>query len=263
MSEPTRAEAYDRHVGRYGPELATAFVRFAGVGPEMRALDVGCGPGALTLALAGTLGPERVAATDPSEAYVDACRGRVPGADVRVGAAEALPFDDGAFDAVLAQLVVQALDDPLRAAQEMARVLRPGGVMAACVWDFRDGMPLLGSYWAAAMAVDSEGARRAGADVTNPWCTPEGLRRLWGEARLEEIENGELLASAEYESLDDAWWSFAAGVSRSGAYCRSLDEHRRAALREEFERRLGSPHGPFLLTARAWSVRGRAPGTRS
>lgn len=176
---------------------------------------------------------------------------------VRVGFGEALPLEDDVFDCVLSQLVIQALDDPPLAAREMARVLAPGGVMATCVWDFRDGMPLLGAYWAAARAVDPEGARRAGGDVTNRWCTPEGLRRLWGGAGASDIEAGELSASAEYEGCDDAWWPFAAGVSASGADCRSLDEQRRSALREEFCRRLGPHDGPLRLSARAWSIRGR------
>jgi ubiquinone/menaquinone biosynthesis C-methylase UbiE len=192
------AGTYARHVGRYGPELAPAFLRFADVDADVRALDVGCGPGALTEVLASAVGPDRVAAVDPSPEYVGACRRHVPGVDVRIGQAEALPFDDGVFDAVLSQLVVQALDDAPQAAREMARVLAPGGVMATCVWDFREGMPLLGAYWAAARAVDPEGARRAGADLTNPWCTPDGLRRLWGEAGMEELETRELSAGAEY-----------------------------------------------------------------
>jgi ubiquinone/menaquinone biosynthesis C-methylase UbiE len=169
------AEAYDRHVGRYGDELAAAFASFADIGSNARVLDVGCGPGALTGALAGVVGPRNVAAIDPSDEYVDASRRRVPGADVRAGTAEELPFDDSAFDAVLSQLVIQALDDAPRAVGEMVRVLAAGGIIAACVWDFRAGMPLLGAYWAAARVVDPEGARRAGGDLTDPWC-PEGLR---------------------------------------------------------------------------------------
>lgn len=222
-------------------------------------LDVGCGPGALTRRLAAVVGAARVAAVDPSEEYVEACRLRVPGADLRVGTAEDLPFDSAVSEAVLAQLVVQVLDDAPRAAREMRRVAALGGIVAACVWDFRDGMPLLTAYWEAAMSVDPEGARRAGGDATNPWCTREGLSRLWLDAGLEDVETGELLASAEYEGFDDAWWSFAAGVSPSGAYCRSLDEERRAALREEFRWRLGASEGPFSLTARAWAVRARVP----
>jgi ubiquinone/menaquinone biosynthesis C-methylase UbiE len=252
------AHAYDRHTGRYAPELATAFVNFAGVRQGMRALDVGCGPGALAAALAQRLGATRVGAVDPSENYVEACRERVPGVDVRLGTAEALPFEDAAFEAVLAQLVVQVLEDAPRAAREMHRVAALGGVVAACVWDSEDGMPLLSAYWAAAESVDPEGARLASGDDANPWCTAAGLSRLWDDAALESVETGELSASAEYAGFDDAWWSFAAGVSPSGAYCRSLDEERRAALREEFRRRLGAPTGPFTLTARAWSVRGLA-----
>lgn len=259
MSALDRAEAYDRHTGRYAPELAAAFVRFADVAPGMRALDVGCGPGALTAELARIVGARQVGAVDPSEEYVDACRLRVPGADVRLGRAEHLPFEDHAFESVLAQLVVQILDDPPRAAREMLRAAAPGGIVATCVWDFQGGMPLLAAYWAAAESVDPEGARRAGGDDTNPWCTPEGLRRLWRDAGLEEVGTAELPATADYDGFDDAWWSFAAGVSPSGAYCRSLDEERRTALREEFRRRLGAHEGPFRLTARAWSVRGRVP----
>jgi SAM-dependent methyltransferase len=255
-----RAEAYDRHTGRYGSELSAAFVRFAGIEPGMRVLDVGCGPGALASRLAGLVGAERVAAVDPSADYARACRARVPGAAVRVGSAEALPFDAGEFDAVLAQLVIQALDDAPAAARELSRVTAAGGIVAACVWDFRGGMPLLDAYWGAATAVDPGGAEAAAGDVENRWCTRDGLANLWSAAGLDRILTSELQASAQYDGFEDAWFSFAAGVSASGAYCRSLDEPRRAALREEFRRRLGEPDGPFRLTARAWAVSGRPPG---
>jgi ubiquinone/menaquinone biosynthesis C-methylase UbiE len=256
VSATARAEAYDRHTGRYGPELSAAFVRFVGIEPGMRVLDVGCGPGALSNRLAHIVGGDRVLAVDPSEAYADACRRRVPGAAVRVGSAEALPFDDGGFDAVLAQLVIQALDDAPAAAREMRRVAAPAGVIAACVWDFRGGMPLLDAYWAAARSLDPDGARAAGDDSENPWCTRDGLHRLWEEAGIAQVETAELSAGAEYDGFDDAWFSFAAGAGFSGAYCRSLDDRRRAALREEFRRRLAVSDGPFRLDARAWAVRG-------
>lgn len=199
-----------------------------------------------------------VAAVDPSEEYVVACRERVPGAEVRVGRAEELPFGDRSFGAVLAQLVVQVLDDAPRAAREMLRVTAPGGVVAACVWDFAGGMPLLDAYWGAAKHVHPEAAGRAGADERDPWCMPEGLRQLCEEAEVGQVELGELSASARYDDFDDAWWSFTAGASPSGAFYRSLGEPGRAALQEKFRARLGSPEGSFELTARAWAVRGRA-----
>jgi SAM-dependent methyltransferase len=177
---------------------------------------------------------------------------------VHVGRAEELPFEDRSFDAVLAQLVVQVLDDPLRAAREMLRVTASGGVVAACVWDFAGGMPLLDAYWGAAKDVNPDAAGRAGADERDPWCTPEGLRQLWEAAGIGQVEIGELSASARYDDFDDALWSFTAGASPSGAFYRSLGEPRRGALQEKFRARLGSPEGPFELTARACAVRGRA-----
>ena len=126
--------AYERHVGRYGRELAAGMIGVAALRRGQRALDVGCGPGALTQALAALLGPENVAAIDPSEAFAATCRERVPESDVRVGVAEELPFPDGEFDVVLAQLVVDGMDDARRGVAEMRRVARPSGVLAACVW---------------------------------------------------------------------------------------------------------------------------------
>jgi ubiquinone/menaquinone biosynthesis C-methylase UbiE len=258
VSANARAEAYDRHTGRYGAELSAAFVRFAGIERGMRVLDVGCGPGALTARLARIAGADRVQAVEPSEAYAKACRERVPGVAVRVGSAEALSFDDGGFDAVVAQLVIQALDDAPAAVGEMRRVAARDGVVAACVWDFRGGMPLLDAYWAAVGALDPDGALDAGDDSANQWCTREGLRRLWEEAGLANVQTAELTAGADYYGFDDAWFSFAAGVGFSGAYCRSLDEPRREALRQEFRRRLAAHDGRFRLDARAWAVRGRS-----
>jgi ubiquinone/menaquinone biosynthesis C-methylase UbiE len=156
------ADAYDRYIGRYGPELAAALIDFARIEPGMRALDVGCGPGALAAALAERLGPAHVSAADPSEPFVQACRTRLPGVEVVVAAAEALPFPDRAFDAALSQLVVNFMDDAEAGVRELARVTRPGGVVASCVWDYAGEMTLLRAFWDAAREVDPE--RGAHAD---------------------------------------------------------------------------------------------------
>ena len=255
----TNAGAYERHVGRYSHELGAALMGVAGVRPGQRALDVGCGPGALTALLAELLGAHRVAAIDPSEPFVDVCLQRVPGADVRVGRAEELPFGDGEFDVVLAQLVVQRLDDAPRGMEEMRRVTRPGGVVAACVWDFAAGMKLLRTFWDAAVAVDPDGARDFGAGKPMPYCQPDELRRLFEAARLGEVHVGELVVGADYRDFDDCWSSFATGIGGSSAYRASLDQAGERALREEVRRRLGSPDGAFRLPARAWYARGLAP----
>jgi SAM-dependent methyltransferase len=145
-------------------------VRLATITSRQRGLDVGCGPGALSSALAGALDPENIAAIDPHEPFVKSCRERIPGADVRVGAAERLPFADHHFDVVLAQLVLNFVADPRRTVAEMRRVLRPGGVIAACVWDYPGEMTMLRVFWDAATALDPlrRSTRRKPTDALLP-----------------------------------------------------------------------------------------------
>jgi ubiquinone/menaquinone biosynthesis C-methylase UbiE len=141
------ADAYERHVGRYGTQLATGLIEFAGVVPPMRALDVGCGTGALTAVLADRLGTDRVTGADPSQTFGDACRARLPGVEVVLAGAEQLPFGEDTFDAVLSQLVVNFMRDPVQGVREMARVARPGGIVSSCVWDYAGEMTLLRAFW--------------------------------------------------------------------------------------------------------------------
>ena len=250
------AEAYDRLVGRYSPRLAEALIAFAGVAPAERALDVGCGPGALAAALAGRLGPAQVAAADPSDPFAAACRARLPGVEVVVAPAEALPFADGAFGVTLSQLVVNFLEDAPAGVVEMARVTRPGGTVAACVWDYAGEMTLLRAFWDAAREVDPDGAGAADEGVVMSYCTPGSLAGLWHAAGLGDVRSAELVVVAGYSGFDDLWSPFPTGVAPSGAYCRALAPDVRAALREALRRRLGAGDEPFELTARAWAVAG-------
>ena len=250
------ADAYDRHVGRYGSQLAAALIAFAGIEPEMRALDVGCGPGALTAALAQRLGTVQVCAADPSEPFAEACRSRLPGVEVVVAAAESLPFGDGAFDATLSQLVVNFMGDAETGVREMARVTRPGGVVAACVWDYSGEMTLLRAFWDAAREIDPERAAAADEGIVMSWCGDGELEELWRTAGLRHVRFGPLVVRASYESFADLWSPLPTGVAPSGAFCESLDADRRAALHDAYKRRLGVGDGPFELTARAWAVAG-------
>jgi SAM-dependent methyltransferase len=255
----TSPEAYDLHVGRYGPPLAAALIERAGVRAGTRVLDVGCGPGALALALSAVVGePALVAAIDPSPGYADACRARVPGADVRVGTAEALPFEAATFDAVLAQLVVNFMADAAAGVREMRRVARPGAAVAATVWDYAGQMRLLRTFWDVAIDVEGESARQLDEGRRMRLCSPEELDRLWRNAGLVDVEVGPVVVSAAYRDFDDLWAPLEAGVAPSGAFCVSLPPLRRAALRRRFTERLGSPDGAFRLDARAWAVVGRA-----
>jgi SAM-dependent methyltransferase len=224
----------------------------------MRALDVGCGPGALTAVLVERLGAESVAAAEPSEPFAQACRARLPGVEVVAASAEALPFADAAFDLTLSQLVVNFMSDPRAGVREMVRVTRPGGVVASCVWDYADEMTLLRAFWDAAHDVDPEAAAAADEGVVMPWCGEGELGELWRAAGLRDVRCGALVVSAAYADFEDLWSPLPTGIAPSGAFCRSLDEERRAALREAYRRRLGVGDGPFELTARAWAAAGSA-----
>jgi SAM-dependent methyltransferase len=251
------ADAYDRHIGRYGPALAEALIPVAGVEPGWRALDVGCGTGALAAALAELLGGERVAAVDPSESFAEACAGRLPAVRVEVGMAESLPFGDDSFDAALSQMVVNFMTDARAGISEMRRVTRPGGTVASAVWDYKEGMTLLRHFWDAAVELDIAAVSRDEARM--PYCSPDELERVWRAVGLEGVTTGKLTVEAAYESFEDLWHPVEAGVGPSGAYAAALQPERRARLRDELRKRLGVGDGPFRLPARAWWVAGRVP----
>jgi SAM-dependent methyltransferase len=227
------------------------------VRPGQRALDVGCGSGALVAALAEVLGAQNVAAVDPSEPFVEAARTRVPGAGVVIGSAEALPFADGEFDATLSQLVVNFLSDAEQGLREMSRVTGGGGVIAGCVWDYGGEMTMLRVFWETAAALDPQRARPLMESHTMRYARPEELAALWRTVGLEDVEVAPIVVEASYDDFDDLWAPFPTGVGPAGSYTASLDDDGRAALRAEFARRLGDSPGPFQLAARAWCAVGK------
>lgn len=246
-------EAYDRFMGRYSAPLAVAFCDALGIEAGVDVMDVGCGPGALTAELVRRLGPEHVAAVDPSESFVEACRTRHPGVDVQLGRAEEIPCPDDRFDAALAQLVFHFVSDPDAAASEMARVVRPGGLVAGSVWDFADGMQMLRVFWDAAKAISPS----APDEATLRFGRNDEIAELFRAAGLTDVTGGALGVAVEYRDFDDLWEPFLGAAGPAGAFVESLDDDRRAQLREEIRSRLDSPEGAFTLTARAWYATGR------
>lgn len=253
----TAPDEYDRFMGRYSAGLAPEFARFAGIRTGATVVDVGCGPGALTAALADRAGPASVAGADPSPQFVAACAARVPGADIREAGAERLPWADGEFDAALAQLVLHFMSDARAGVTEMARVVRDGGTVAACTWDSEGAMTMLHHFWEAALALDP--AAPAYRDRTSLG-GPDGLRELWGSAGLGDVSIEAIDVNAEYSGFDELWGTFGLGIGPAGSYCASLEPERREALRDGFRARLGDPGAPLELEARAWAVRGLVPG---
>ena len=248
------AAHYDRFMGRYLPTLGPALIEAAGVPSDSRVLDVGCGTGLLASELAERVGGANVAAIDPSPMFVATCRERVPDGDVREGVAEELPWPDDEFDVALSSLVVAFMRDPDQGVREMARVTRPGGTVAACMWDIAGGrQKMLATFWSAAREVDPdvEGERKLAG-------IREGdIAERFVRAGLEDIEQGELAARADYASFEDFWDPFTNGVGPAGQYLASQPADKQEAIREGCRAKL--PDGAFSLDAHAWYARGVVP----
>jgi ubiquinone/menaquinone biosynthesis C-methylase UbiE len=252
MSFDVAAAAYDQFMGKYSRLLSPQLADFAGVRSGQRALDVGCGPGALTGELVARLGASAVSAVDPSESFVAATRERYPGVEVLRASADRLPFPSRTFDAAIAQLVVHFMPDPKRGLAEMARVTRPNGVVAACVWDHAGTQGPLSLYWAAARQMDPE----VHDESQLPGVREGHLAQLFESAGLREIEDTTLWVSLEQATFE-AWWEpFTEGVGPAGSYLASLSAERQAELREACRAMI--PATPFVVTARAWAARGLA-----
>ena len=244
------ADAYDRFMGRYSMLLSPQLADVAGVHAGQRVLDVGCGPGALTAELVARVGADSVSAVDPSESFVAAARERYPEVSVQQSSAEQLPFPDGEFDAVLAQLVVHFMSDPVAGVTEMRRVTRQDGVVAACVWDHEGGQGPLSPVWEAAHKLDPEVQ-----DESRLTGSRQGdLTRVFNSAGLREIEETALSVSVEHPTFEEWWEPFTFGIGPVGAYIAGLDPERRDRLREAC--RAALPAAPFVLTAQAWTARG-------
>jgi SAM-dependent methyltransferase len=250
MSFTAGPEAYDRFMGRYSTPLAPRFADFAAIGEAQRVLDVGCGPGALTAELVRRLGADAVAAVDPSAGFVEAAGRRNPGVDVRRAEAESLPFDDGSFDAALAQLVVHFMTDPAAGVAEMRRVTRRGGVVTACVWDHAGGAGPLARFWDAARELDPGVADES--DL--PGARKGDLERLLHEAGLGDVDGRLLTVEVEHDSFDEWWEPYTLGIGPAGAYVQGLAQDARDRLRERC--RELHPGAPFVVSASAWAARG-------
>jgi SAM-dependent methyltransferase len=251
--------SYERFMGRWSRRAAAGFLTWLAPEPGGRWLDVGCGTGALTAAVLGAADPSQVAAVDTSAGFVAAARAVTtdPRAGFDVADARALPFGDDTFDVAASGLVLNFVPDPSAALAEIARVVRPGGTVAAYVWDYAEGMQLLRYLWDAATAVDPAAAA-LDEGPRFPLCHPQALAAAWTAAGLGDVGTAPVTVDARCTGFDDYWEPFLGGQGPAGSYVASLPEPRRRALADEVRRRLPvDADGSLPLTARAWAVRGR------
>jgi SAM-dependent methyltransferase len=251
-------EAYEAYVGRWSRRVAEAFVRWLDPPPGGRWLDVGCGTGALTAAVLAVADPAQVVGLDPSQGFLTHARARAvdPRASLQVGDARWLPLRDHRFDAVVSGLALNFVPDPGRAAAEFARVAMSGGVVAAYVWDYAEGMAMMRYFWDAATTVDPVAAE---LDESRrfPLCQPEPLARLWTDAGVDKVTVTAIDVPTVFADFDDYWRPFLGGQGPAPGYVMSLTEEHRRDLRDLLRVRLPTgPDGSIPLTARAWAVRG-------
>jgi SAM-dependent methyltransferase len=198
------------------------------------------------------LGIEAVSAVDPAPHFVETNLARHPGLDVREAPAEEIPYADGEFDTAASQLVFHFVSNPEKGAREMARVVRTGGTVAACVWDFTKEMEMLRAFWDAALSLwpdapDEGHVLRFGHE--------RELADLMRGAGLTDVVETTLTVTSLYESFSELWSTFLGGIGPAGAYLLGKTPDDQAALREALYGRLGRPSGPFILEAVARAVR--------
>jgi SAM-dependent methyltransferase len=254
-------EDYELFMGRWGTRLAPLFVTFAEIRDGDRVLDVGAGTGAVALTIEATMASSQVVGVDPSAGLLEHGRVRAKSARVRfeVGDAQALRFEDGAFDKTVAQLVMNFIPDHEKALHEMVRVTRPGGVVSACVWDYGAGMQMLRFFWDEAVASDPGVAVK---DERNMKLSRRGeLGDLWRRAGLSAVEESQLSFVQRFASFDDYWAPFLKGSGPGGEYVQSLGPAQRDLLAARLHARLskGAFDGSFTLDATANCVRGVVP----
>jgi ubiquinone/menaquinone biosynthesis C-methylase UbiE len=240
--------SYDNFMGRYSERLGRLFADFAGVEAGQRVLDVGAGTGALTTELVRR-GAE-AAAADPSPTFVAALGRKLPDADVRAAPAEDLPWPDEAFDASLAQLVLTFMNDAPAGIAEMRRVVRPGGVVAAAMWD-RHGMEMLAAVHRTQAALGATGTTEA----RTLYRARDEIESLFAGAAFIDMRTELLEVEREYAGFDELWDALADGAGPAGAWVKTLDDETRAKAREELHRQVGEPPGAFTLHGRAWATR--------
>ncbi|WP_198372670.1 class I SAM-dependent methyltransferase [Roseomonas rosulenta] len=260
----TDGDAYELQMGRWSRRLAEPFLDFAGPVGAGEVLDLGCGTGSLTLALAAREPACRISGVDFSEAYVEHARRRTldPRLDFRVGDACAIPFPAASFDRVLSLLMLHFVPRAPEAVAEMRRVARPGAVVAATVWDARGGFIAQRILLDTAAVLDPKADKLRAQSFTRPMSRPGELGAAWRAAGFADVAETSLTIRMDYADFDDFWAPYLGGQGPAAGYVGALDGPSQARLRDAVRRAYldDDPDGPRSYAATAWAVRGVAPG---
>ena len=255
------SDAYERYIGRWSRLVADEFVLWIDVPPGRRWLDVGCGTGALSQAILKRTAPRRLVGVDPLAPFIARATAALPDprASFRLGSAADTGLAEGAVDVVVAGLVLNFVPDVGAALAEWRRVLVPGGVVGAYVWDYARGMGFIRRFWDAAVAVDPAAATLD--QGARPGVTASGqLEAAFRAAGFVAVEERSIAIPTVFADFDDLWLPFLGGTGGAPGYLTTLDDARRDAIREQLRRSIAAePDGSIPLEASAWAVRARGP----
>lgn len=259
--QATNPEGYERVMGRFSSRLAPLFTAFAGRSGGEKVIDVGSGTGRTAAALAATGDHEAIVGIDVSDAYVQYAKARNsdPRISFQVADASDLPFDDDSFDRAVCQLVLQFVPDPYPAVLEMQRVVRPGGVVAACVWDSFGALPPMRVMWDVAVGLGLAEEPK----LIRPLGSPGELTAMWGTAGFLDVEDSVLTVRFEYDNFDDFWTSFENGDGPPRQFIEALSPTGRDALKDKLRIAFlsGAEDGKRSFLAGALACRGIVPAT--
>jgi ubiquinone/menaquinone biosynthesis C-methylase UbiE len=257
------ADKYDSYMGRWSRRLAPLFLDFAGLAAGERVVEIGCGTGALTFELPKRADIAQVEAIDYEQQFVDAARERNtdPRITIQQGDAHNLPFADGQFDRALSMLVLHFVSDPERATAEMRRVVRPGGIAAATVWDNFGGQPAIRMFWDTVAAIEPRAAERRSAAMIRPMTQRGELAGAFSRAGLVEVAEATLMIWMDFGSFDDYWTPMLAGQGTHAEMLANLPQATRERIQEATRSGYlcGRADGPRSFVSVAWAARGKAP----
>jgi len=252
-------DAYEQLMGRWSRRLAPLLIRFGGLADGDRVIDVGCGTGSLTFVLPDFANVAAVTGIDLVEAYVEFARAH--NTDQRItfqqADARALPFEDNSFDRAFSMLVLQFIPDAARAVAEMRRVVRPGGIVTATVWD-NFGLPHIRLTRDIAAALDPSVDQKR---PLQPLTAANEMAELWRELVFQDVEQTSLLIRMEYSCFEDYWTPFTRGEGLPGQLVANLSDNIRSALTDHLRNAYlsGRPDGPRSIPCVAWDCRGTVP----
>ena len=257
------AAGYEQLMGRWSNKLAPLFIDFVGLADGEKVLDVGCGTGSLTFALSKFADLSEISAVDYSPVFVAAAnrRNTDPRINIQQADACALPFEDGTFDRALALLVLHFVPEAGNAVAEMRRVVRPGAIVAAVVWDHLGGMPAMRMMVDTVAALTEGGRQLRNRYCFQPMMQPGEMQQTFVSQGLVDVTETELMIRMDYQNFDDYWAPIAAGEGPLGKFMTTLDTTERArtdaAVRDAYE--AGRPDGPRSFASVAWACRGIVP----